>query len=195
MVRMKKNIIALMAVSSLFLFACGSGSANGETGNTGNPEMAQSATDAPVAEGGEAPASNPQGGATSGQGKVVHLKAAEFKELVFNYEKNPQSWVFEGEKPCIVDFYADWCKPCKLIAPIMEELAVKYAGQIDIYKVNTDNERELASVFGIRSIPSVLFVPASGRPQMTQGALPKETFEEVIQNFLLNPNPEGASAQ
>ncbi|MBE0641163.1 MAG: thioredoxin [Bacteroidales bacterium] len=138
---------------------------------------------------------------TSGTGEavakagVIHLKTADFKEKVFNYEKNPETWVFEGERPCIVDFYADWCKPCKLIAPIMEELSVKYAGQIDIYKVNTDNEKELAAVFGIRSIPSVLFVPASGRPQMTQGALPKETFEEVIQNFLLNPNPEGATAE
>jgi thioredoxin len=194
---MKNHIIALMVISSLSLFACSGGSANGETGaNTeGEPAAVQSQTSAEMATGDETTPSTQGAAAPDAKAGVVHLKTADFKEKVFNYEKNPETWVFEGERPCIVDFYADWCKPCKLIAPIMEELAVKYAGQIDIYKVNTDNERELASVFGIRSIPSVLFVPASGRPQMTQGALPKETFEEVIQNFLLNANPEGATAE
>lgn len=119
-------------------------------------------------------------------GKVIQMTTAEFKKKIFNYDKNPDEWIFEGERPCIVDFYADWCRPCKLVAPIMDELAIKYAGQIDIYKVNTDQERELSQVFGIRSIPSMLFCPAEGKPQMTSGALPKETYEEVIQNFLLN---------
>lgn len=121
--------------------------------------------------------------------KPVMLTAATFKEKVFNYEKNPSTWVYEGSRPCIIDFYADWCKPCKLVAPIMDELAEKYAGQVDIYKVDTQVERELSQVFGIRSIPSVLFCPAEGQPQMTQGALPKETYEQVIKEFLLAEKP------
>ncbi len=127
--------------------------------------------------------------ATEVNTKPVMLNAASFKEKVFNYEKNPTTWVYEGSRPCIIDFYADWCKPCKLVAPIMDELAEKYAGQVDIYKVDTQVERELSQVFGIRSIPSVLFCPAEGQPQMTQGALPKETYEQVIKEFLLAEKP------
>jgi thioredoxin len=119
------------------------------------------------------------------EGKVIHLTKDTFLEKVMNYEKNKDSWVYEGDKPCIVDFYADWCKPCKMIAPIMDELAEEYKGQIYIYKVDTQKERELAGVFGIRSIPSVLFIPMEGKPQMSQGALPKETFKQAIDNFLL----------
>ncbi|MBN2174600.1 MAG: thioredoxin [Bacteroidales bacterium] len=114
-----------------------------------------------------------------------HLTVETFKEKVYNYEKNPDEWVFEGKLPAIVDFYADWCKPCKIIAPIMEELSEEYKGKIVIYKVNTEQQRELSRIFGIRSIPSVLFIPKEGKPQMTQGALPKETFKQVIDEFLL----------
>jgi len=117
--------------------------------------------------------------------KPEHLTVETFKEKVFDYEKNPDKWVYEGDKPCIVDFYADWCKPCKLIAPIMEELANEYKGEIIIYKVNTEKQRELSKIFGIRSIPSVLFVPMEGQPQMSQGALPKESFKQAIDEFLL----------
>jgi thioredoxin len=102
-----------------------------------------------------------------------------------NYEKNPKQWIFEGDKPCIVDFYADWCKPCKMIAPIMEELAVKYDGQINIYKVNVDKEKELANVFGINSIPYVMFVGMQGEPSVQRGALPKEEYDRIIREFLL----------
>ncbi len=116
--------------------------------------------------------------------KTIHLTNAEFKEKVFNYEVNKE-WKFEGDKPCIIDFYADWCGPCKQIAPVLEELAKEYDGEIIIYKVNTEKERELASAFGIRSIPSLLFVPATGQPQMAQGALPKEQFAKIIDEFLL----------
>jgi len=114
-----------------------------------------------------------------------HLTVATFKEKVFNYEKNTEEWKFEGDLPCVIDFYADWCKPCKLIAPIMEELANEYKGKINIYKVNTEQQRELSSVFGIRSIPAVLYVPMKGKPQMSTGALPKESFKQVIDEFLL----------
>lgn len=123
-------------------------------------------------------------GNAQNQGKVIHLTSAEFKQKVFNWEKNPDTWKYEGKLPCIVDFYADWCRPCKLVAPIMDELAEKYKGKIVIYKVNTDKER-VSSVFGIRSIPSVLFCPMQGKPQMATGALPKETYEQVINEFLL----------
>ena len=122
--------------------------------------------------------------------KPEHLTVETFKEKVFDYEKNPDKWVFEGDKPCVIDFYADWCKPCKLIAPIMEELANEYEGEVIIYKVNTEQQRELSKIFGIRSIPSVLFVPMEGQPQMSQGALPKESFKQAIDEFLLGKNKD-----
>lgn len=117
--------------------------------------------------------------------KVIHLTKAEFLEKVYNFEKNPDEWKYEGDKPAIVDFYATWCGPCKMVAPILDELAKEYDGQIVIYKVDTDKEAELASVFGIRSIPSILFIPMSGKPEMAQGALPKEAFKKAIDEFLL----------
>ena len=114
---------------------------------------------------------------------VEHLTKETFLSKVFNYEKNKE-WKFEGEKPCIIDFYADWCGPCKIVAPVLEELAKDYDGKLDIYKVNTEEEMELASVFGIRSIPSFLFVPSEGQPQMAMGALPKETFVKAFKDVL-----------
>ncbi len=118
-------------------------------------------------------------------GKTIHMDKAMFIERVMDFETNKEEWVYLGDKPAIIDFYADWCKPCKLIAPIMDELAEEYKGQIYIYKVDTQVERELASVFGIRSIPAVLFIPMEGQPQMSTGALPKETFKTAIDDFLL----------
>ena len=118
-------------------------------------------------------------------GTVVQLTKAMFLENIYDYEKNPKQWIFKGDKPCIIDFYADWCRPCKMVAPIMAELSEKYKGQIIIYKVNTDQERELSQFFGIRSIPTLLFCPAKGDPQMTQGALPKEDYEKIITDVLL----------
>jgi thioredoxin len=103
---------------------------------------------------------------------------------VFDYEAN-KDWLFAGERPCIIDFYADWCAPCRMVAPVLEELAESYKGKLDIYKINTENEQELASMFGIRSIPSILFVPKEGRPQMSVGALPKESIEQAIKDVLL----------
>jgi thioredoxin len=112
-----------------------------------------------------------------------HLTKETFLSKVFNYEVN-KDWKFEGEKPCLIDFYADWCGPCKMVAPILEELAKDYEGKLDIYKVDTESETELASVFGIRSIPSLLFVPKEGQPQMAMGALPKETLEKAFKEVL-----------
>ena len=116
--------------------------------------------------------------------QVVHLTAQDFKEKVFNYEKGKE-WKYEGNLPAIVDFYADWCQPCKMVAPVLEDLAIEYAGKIMVYKVNTENEQELASVFGIQSIPTLLFIPKEGQPQAAMGALPRQTFEKVIQDVLL----------
>jgi len=116
--------------------------------------------------------------------QTVHLTTADFKEKVFNYEKNKE-WKYEGNLPAIIDFYADWCQPCKMVAPVLEELAGEYAGQIMIYKVNTEEEQELASVFGIQSIPTLLFIPKEGQPQAAMGALPKQTFEQAIKEVLL----------
>ena len=112
-----------------------------------------------------------------------HLTKETFISKVFNYETNKE-WKFEGEKPCIIDFYADWCGPCKMVAPVLEELAKDFDGKINVFKVDTEEEQELASVFGIRSIPSFLFVPAKGQPQMAMGALPKETFVKAFKDVL-----------
>ena len=112
-----------------------------------------------------------------------HLTAETFKEKVFNYEASKE-WKFEGDLPCMIDFYADWCGPCKMVAPVLEELSEEYEGKVNIYKVNTEEESELSSVFGIQSIPSLLFVPKEGQPQMAMGALPKDTFKQAIKDVL-----------
>ncbi|MDL2266322.1 thioredoxin [Parabacteroides sp. OttesenSCG-928-G21] len=117
--------------------------------------------------------------------KTIHLTKADFLAKVTDYESNPEEWKYLGDKPALIDFYADWCGPCKAIAPILEELAEEYDGQIYIYKINTEEEQELAALFGIRSIPSLLFIPMEGQPQMAQGALPKATFKEAINSILL----------
>lgn len=118
-------------------------------------------------------------------GQVIHLTKAEFLKKVFDYEANPEEWKYEGDKPAIIDFYADWCGPCKRVAPILERLAKEYDGRIVIYKINTDKEKELSAAFGIRSIPTLLFIPLKEKPQLSQGALPEEAFRKVIDEFLL----------
>lgn len=131
--------------------------------------------------------------ATIEEGKTIHLNKDLFIERIMDFETNKEQWVYRGDKPAIIDFYADWCKPCKLIAPIMEELADEYKGQIYVYKIDTQVERELASIFGIRSIPAVLFIPMEGKPQMSTGALPKETFKSAIDDFLLKSPEENTN--
>lgn len=115
---------------------------------------------------------------------IEHLNKDTFMTKVFNYENN-QDWKFEGDLPCIIDFYADWCGPCKMVAPILEDLAKEYSGQINIYKIDTEAEQELAGAFGIRSIPSMLFVPKEGQPRMAVGALPKDALKNAIHEVLL----------
>ncbi len=111
------------------------------------------------------------------------LTKESFFEKVFNFEKNKE-WKFEGELPCVIDFYADWCGPCKMVAPVLEELSEDYKGKVNVFKVDTEAQQELAAAFGIRSIPSILFVPKDGEPQMAQGALPKHQFEQIINDVL-----------
>lgn len=114
---------------------------------------------------------------------LEHLTKETFKEKVFNYETNTE-WKFEGNVPAIIDFYADWCGPCKMVAPILEELQTEYGDNLTIYKVNTDEQQELSAIFGIQSIPSMLFIPLEGKPQMSVGALPKNSLKSAIEDVL-----------
>jgi len=111
------------------------------------------------------------------------ITTQEFKDLVFNYEAS-KDWSFAGDIPCIIDFYADWCGPCKMIAPVLEQLSQEYEGKLNVYKVDTEAEPELAQAFGIQSIPSLLFVPMEGQPQMAMGALPKPSLVKAIEEVL-----------
>ncbi len=112
-----------------------------------------------------------------------NLTKQAFLDKVFDYEKE-QEWKYKGDTPCIIDFWAEWCAPCKMVGPVLEELSEEYAGKLIVYKVNTELEQELAGVFGIRSIPSLLFVPVGEKPQMAAGALPKESFVQAFKDVL-----------
>ncbi|MBR5632318.1 MAG: thioredoxin [Bacteroidales bacterium] len=119
------------------------------------------------------------------ESKVQHLTYKEFLKKIWDFEKSPNTFVYKGKLPAIVDFYADWCGPCRRVAPIMEKLAEEYDGKLLIYKVNTQNESGLASAFQIRSIPTVLFIPMEGQPMMQVGALPEEGYRQVIEQHLV----------
>jgi len=175
---MKKIILSLAAVA-LLTISCTNGSAS----TLDQPDLTKAAS---------AAAPDVKNVSSKGQesGKPVHLTKADFLEKVMNYEKNQTEWVYEGDKPALIDFYADWCAPCRQAAPILEELAKEYEGQIYIYKVDTEKEQELAAVFGIQSIPAFLFVPQSGKPTMSNGIAqsPEETkamFKQLIEELLL----------
>lgn len=114
---------------------------------------------------------------------MEQLTKESFKEKIFDFDTNTE-WQFKGELPTIIDFYADWCGPCKMVAPVLSELAGEYAGKVNIYKVNTDQEPEISGAFGIQSIPSILFIPVGDKPQMAAGALPKQTFKNIIKDVL-----------
>jgi thioredoxin len=171
---MKIQLAILILPAALLLGSCGNQSQSGAISESskfgGNGLMtevaaAESSTDAVK------------------QGTMM-LSKEDFLAKVMNYEKNTTEWVFEGDRPCLIDFYADWCGPCRTAAPILEEMAAEYAGKIDIYKIDTEKERELASLFGISGIPAFLYVPVEGRPTMTQGI--GRTIEETRQMFREN---------
>ena len=128
---------------------------------------------------------NTSGSSTSTDGQVNKLTAESFQKLVWDYKSNPQQWIFKGDQPVIIDFYADWCRPCKMVAPIMDELSKEYKGKVRIYKINTDEQRELAGLFNISSIPAILFVPKDGKPQMSVGAMQKQGYVDMINSILL----------
>jgi len=156
---MKKKVLASLFIALSFLACAGTNKDNKTTEENKSKELKKMGT--------------------------IHLTKAEFLKKVANFETNPTEWKYLGDKPCIIDFYASWCGPCKMVAPILEDLAKEYDGQIYIYKVDTEAEQELAGAFGIRSIPTILFCPLNGAPQMAQGALPKDTFKKVISDVLL----------
>lgn len=120
---------------------------------------------------------------------TTHLTAFDFREKVFDYETLDQ-WNYKGALPAIIDFYADWCGPCKMIAPLLEELSNEYEGKLLIYKIDTEMEFELAGIFGIQSIPSILFIPLEGQPMMQAGAIPKNAFKQIIEQHLLRSTEE-----
>lgn len=116
---------------------------------------------------------------------IVHLTKAQFLKRIANYEKNPDSFEFLGDKPALIDFYASWCGPCKMLAPVLEEVAAEYDNRIDVYKVDVEQEEELASLFSVRSIPTLVFIPLNGQIRVTQGAVGKPQLKEVIEKILL----------
>jgi len=175
---MKKIVLSIAAVTLLTL-SCTSGSASSLEG----PDQAISAVGSKVVD-------RPGDDQTQVSGEPVHLTKQDFLVKVMNYEKNQSEWVYEGDTPALIDFYADWCGPCRRAAPILEELAKEYEGKIIIYKVDTEKEQELAAVFGIQSIPAFLFVPKTGRPTMSNGIAQtdeqtKAMFKQMIEEILL----------
>ena len=159
---MKKVSLLTLLFSMIFIYSCGNNGENNASAsvNDDSEEVVEA-------------------------GKPEHLTYETFKEKVWDFEASPQEWVYKGTEPCIIDFYADWCRPCKMIAPIMAELAAEYDGKIKIYKIDTQNEQELAAVFQIRSIPAVLFSPKQGKPMMQTGAMSKEAYVKIIEEQLL----------
>lgn len=170
---MKIKFIIIALATSLLFVAC-----NNKTTNTTKSNESQISVQTDVTK--QETNSN-----TTNMAKTIHLTKADFLTKVANYEKNPEKWEYLGDKPAIIDFYADWCGPCKMVASILEQLAAEYEGQIYIYKVDTEAEQELAADFGIRSIPTLLFIPMNENPQMAQGALPKDAFKQAINEVLL----------
>lgn len=177
MKKMKRLFLMLFAMVAVAITGC---SQNKQT-HKADASSAQDAKDSDKAgatDGKTASAAKP------GDGKVNYLTTADFKKNIMDYEKHPQEWVFEGDRPVIIDFYATWCRPCKMTAPIVEELAKDYQGKIDFYKVDVDKEQELAATFGIQSIPTILFIPAKGNPTAQMGAMQKADFEEIIKSVI-----------
>lgn len=132
-----------------------------------------------------------QGGSDTQKQKnmeAIELNAAEFRKQIYDYEKNPEGWKYEGDQPAVIDFYATWCGPCKMMAPVMETLAAEYAGKVKVYKVDVDKEQRLAALFGVRSIPTFIFIPRGGNPQHATGAMGIDQMRKIIDGTLLGKN-------
>lgn len=175
MKKMKRLFLMAFAIVAVAMTGC---SQNKQSGKAGAAPVKKENAGA-AAQTKDAQAAKP------GDGKVNYLTTAEFKKNIMDYDKHPQEWVFEGSRPVVIDFYATWCRPCKMTAPIVEELAKEYQGKIDFYKVDVDKEQELAATFGIQSIPTFFFIPAEGNPTVQMGAMQKADFEEIIKSVVL----------
>jgi thioredoxin len=179
------RIFALLIMIALGAGFASCSESNSEPKSQGNDEVSiNQEADEPIKfEGDEQ--EEPTAATNPADGKVRKINTQEFINEIFDYKSSPTKWVYKGDKPAVIDFYADWCGPCKRVAPIMDELAKEYAGKMYFYKINTDEERELAgAVFGIRSIPSILFIPAQGQPMMYTGAFPKQEYVKLINEKL-----------
>ena len=179
---MKKNII-LYLMTALTIVGCSSREKNGSQQEqyASKQELNASKQEQNNQKQIETKPSNDKRTANS---KVTYLTTADFKQKVMDYEAHPQEWVFAGHRPAVIDFYATWCRPCKMMSPIVEQLAKQYAGKVEFYKVDIDQEPELASVFGIQSIPTFLFIPMKGKPTAQMGMMEKEEMEHVIKGIL-----------
>ncbi|WP_455587252.1 thioredoxin [Bacteroides sp.] len=156
-----KSMKTLTAIFALTLTFAATACAGNKDNNSNNPQKEQS------------------------EMTVTALTKADFLKKVYNYEANPNEWKFEGSRPAIIDFYATWCGPCKVMSPILDGISKDYAGKIDVYKIDVDKESELAGAFGIQSIPTLLMIPAKGDPKILQGAMPKDQLTKVVDDFLL----------
>jgi thioredoxin len=198
--RMKRAVV-LSVVVALFGFSCGNNNARGEQKNAKSEtvaaaEAAETGNPAPemtTGEGGELAAATGNNSLSSApaDGGTILLTKAAFLKNVWNYETSPQQWVFLGDRPALIDFYADWCGPCKIASPILEEISQEFDGKIRIYKIDTQREQELAAVFGVRSIPAFLYIPRNGKPTMMAGIgrskeETKKMFVDNINKLLLN---------
>jgi len=168
-----KRITSLLAFFVLIAITA-SACSNSNSGNDNNVTETKTVS-----------AEKPSGDEDEADSKPEFLTKETFKEKIWDYEANPDEWVYEGSEPAIIDFYADWCKPCKMVAPILDEISKDYAGKIKVYKIDTQKQRELASVFQVTSIPAFLYIPVDGKPQMDKGFKQKEAFEQIIKEFLI----------